>query len=131
MFRALRLDKLIVQALEETARRLLLEQYDSIPALRMIRMTAGQIRARAEAFAKGIAGAEVIAGTSVIGGGSTPAQTLPTWLVALAGDAVELEKRLRSARPPVIARIEEDRVVLDLRTVFEDEEADLARAVSA
>lgn len=131
MFRALRLDKLIVQALEETARRLVLEQYDAIPALRMIRATATEIRARAEAFAAGIAGAEVIEGVSVIGGGSTPAQTLPTWLVALAGDAVKMEKRLRSSQPPVIARIENERVVLDLRTVFEGEEADLLRAASS
>ena len=70
--------------------------------------------------------AEVIAGESVIGGGSTPAQSLPTWLIALRpSDPVACEKRLRRCDPPVIARIEKDRVLLDLRTVEPDDEPHL------
>ena len=67
-------------------------------------------------------GGQVIQGESVIGGGSTPAQTLPSWLVALPGDAVALEHALRRGKPPVVARIETDRVVIDLRTVGCDED---------
>jgi L-seryl-tRNA(Ser) seleniumtransferase len=130
MFRALRLDKLICQALECTLRDLLFERWDRVPALRMIRLSEQDIRVRAERFAALIEGAAVISGQSVIGGGSTPEQTLSTWLVALPGDAVRLERRLRENDPPVIARIEQDRLVLDLRTVFEEEEEDLRKAAA-
>jgi L-seryl-tRNA(Ser) seleniumtransferase len=92
-------------------------------------MPVTRIRERAEAFRRRLEGieAEVIPGLSVIGGGATPDQALPTWLVAISGDdVIELERTLRAASPPVIARIEENRLVLDLRTVFESEEERLA-----
>ena len=63
-------------------------------------------------------------GYSVIGGGATPEQSIPTWLIAIeCADAAAAERRLRAADPPVVARIEKDRLLLDLRTVFPDEEA--------
>jgi len=130
MFRALRVDKLTYQALENTLRAVVLERFQQIPALAMIMEPAERIRARAESIAKRIAGAEVVPGESVVGGGSTPAQSIQTWLIALAGDAVELEKKLRSATPPVIARIDRDRVVIDLRTVLPSDEDDLVQALS-
>ena len=130
MFRALRVDKLTYQALENTLRAVVLERFQQIPALAMIMEPAERIRARAESVAKRIPGAEVVPGESVVGGGSTPAQSIQTWLIALAGDAVELEKKLRSATPPVIARIDRDRVVIDLRTVLPSDEDDLVQALS-
>ncbi len=132
MFRALRLDKLIYQALETTLRDILLERWDQIPALRMISMTADDLRARAERFAAALDGvrASVIEGQSLIGGGATPEQPLPSWLIAIEGpDLVEAERRCRMADPPVVARIEEGRLLLDLRTVFAGEEDDLRRVV--
>jgi L-seryl-tRNA(Ser) seleniumtransferase len=132
MYRALRLDKLILQALETTLRCLLLERWDEIPALRMIRTPAGEIRARAERLLAGLPGiaAEIVRGESVIGGGSTPEQPIETWLIAIgSGDVVALERRLRSAEPPVIARIERDRLVLDLRTVFPEDEPEVVSAL--
>jgi L-seryl-tRNA(Ser) seleniumtransferase len=134
MFRALRLDKLIYQALENTLRALLFERWERIPALAMIRMTAEQIRVRAERLAAAVSplGARVEPGESVIGGGSTPAQSIPTWLIVIeVKDVMEAEKRLRLGDPPVIARIEDDRLLLDLRTVFPEEEAALTGAVQA
>lgn len=134
MFRALRLDKLILQALETTLRNLLLERYDRIPSLRMITQPAGLIRERAEALLNKISGldAELREGLSVIGGGSTPEQSIPTWLISIASDSVvALEKRLRNGAPPVIARIEAERLLLDLRTVFPEEEQELAAALQA
>lgn len=125
MFRALRCDKLAYGVLEAALRHTLFCQWDRVPALHMISMTAERIRQRAEAFCDRLNGlnAEVIPGLSVIGGGATPDQALPTWLVAVTSDDVAgLERRLRAATPPVIARIEEGRLVLDLRTVFESEE---------
>jgi L-seryl-tRNA(Ser) seleniumtransferase len=134
MFRALRLDKLIYQTLESTLRALLLEQWDRIPALAMIRATAGQIRERAERLVAALPslGARVEAGESVIGGGSTPAQSIPTWLIVIEGrDPISAERKLRGSDPPVIARIEDDRLLLDLRTVLEGEEEELRRALQA
>jgi len=132
MYRALRLDKLILQALETTLRRLLLECWDQIPALRMIRTPADEIRARAQRLLDSLPGitAEIVRGESLIGGGSTPEQSIETWLVAIeAPDVAALERRLRSSNPPVIARIERDLLLVDLRTVFPEEEAELAAAL--
>jgi L-seryl-tRNA(Ser) seleniumtransferase len=134
MFRALRVDKTIYQILEATLRNLLLERWDEIPALRMIRLPAARIRERAERLAQSLDGApaQVVEGSSVIGGGSTPEQALPTWLVAIeCGHVTALERRLRAGDPAVVARIEDGRLLLDLRTVFEEEEVPLARAVLA
>ena len=63
------------------------------------------------------------------GGGSTPGQSLPTWLLAIPGDAQAIEGRLRAFDPPIVARIEDDRVVIDLRTVFAEEEQLLVTAL--
>ncbi|MBL8216126.1 MAG: L-seryl-tRNA(Sec) selenium transferase [Bryobacterales bacterium] len=131
MFRALRLDKLILQQLEATLRAVLFEDWEQLPALRMIRQTAAEIQARATAMAAQIPNASIAPGQSVMGGGSTPEQTLPTSLVLLEGPAVTLQKKLRSYNPPVIARIEDNRVVLDLRTVLPSQEATVIAAVRA
>jgi L-seryl-tRNA(Ser) seleniumtransferase len=134
MFRALRAGKLIYQELEETLRRTLFERWDEIPALRMIRADAQEIRERTEALAwrlEGVLEVEVVPGASVIGGGSTPELRLPTWLIAIRGAKVnDLEERLRHADPPVVARIENDCLLIDLRTVFPEEEAALEAALA-
>ena len=132
MFRALRLDKLIYQALETTLRYILMERWAEIPSLRMIAHTPDELRARAENLALRLGGVrfEIVPGTSVIGGGSTPAQSLPTWLIAVdCEDAVTSERLCRGGNPPVIARIENERLVFDLRTVFPQEEEALAGAI--
>lgn len=129
LFRALRLDKLITQALETTLRHLVCERWDEIPALRMIRMGPDEIRERAQRVRARVPVLELMEGRSVAGGGSTPEQSLPTWLLVVPGDAVALERNLRGGTPPIVARIESDRLVLDLRTVFAEEEDDLVRAL--
>jgi L-seryl-tRNA(Ser) seleniumtransferase len=136
MFRALRLDKVIYQSLETTLRHLVLEQYDRIPALRMLRTSAEVIRGRAAALLARLKPSgpewlvELRAGHSVAGGGSTPLQTLDTWLIAIrVPNVVVFECELRRHVPPVVARIEEDTLLLDLRTVLEDEEEELISAL--
>src|SRR5579862_5406738 len=134
MFRALRLDKLIYQALETTLRLLVLERYEQIPALRMISQSGAQLRVRAERMLGRLDGlrASLMEGSSMIGGGATPEQPLASWLVAIhCGNVNEAERRCREGDPPVVARIEDERLLLDLRTVFETEEEDLARVVRA
>jgi L-seryl-tRNA(Ser) seleniumtransferase len=132
MFRALRLDKLIYQALETTLRNLLLERWDRIPALRMISFSSGELLARAQNFVARLKGvpSQIQEGSSLIGGGATPEQPLPSWLIAVESiDVVDAERRLRLSDPPVVARIEDNRLLFDLRTVFPGEEEELARAI--
>jgi L-seryl-tRNA(Ser) seleniumtransferase len=114
----------LAATLEATLRGRLTE----VPALRMIMLTADDIRVRAERIARETGG-EVSAGESVVGGGSTPQQSLPTWLIAYGGDVVAREARLRAGDPPVIARVSENRLLIDLRTVFEHEETELISAL--
>jgi len=133
LFRALRQDKLVYRALESTLRKIVLGQFDDIPALRMIRMTPDAIRQRAERLAAQIPGAIVEPGESVIGGGSTPDITLPTWLVVVAdgkdahGREAD-EKKLRAHNPPIVVRSENNKVLIDLRTVLPEEEPAIVQA---
>jgi len=133
MFRALRLDKMAYQILEGTLCNLLFERWDRIPALAMIRQSAADIRRRCERFLEHYAiSAQLVDGFSVIGGGATPEQSIPTCLIAWnAPNVVDAERRLRAGAPPVVARIENERLLFDLRTVFADEEENLADALRA
>lgn len=125
LFRALRVDKLTYAALEATLLSYVKGNPEEIPAVRMIRMSQEEIGRRAKAVLAQIQNvpglrAEVVAGESVIGGGAAPSAVLPTWLIALAVaglSADDMQARLRRADPPIIGRVQEDRVVLDLRTV--------------
>ncbi len=140
LFRALRVDKLTYAALEATLLAYVRGDHDRIPALALIRLPMGEIRRRAEALAsalgrksRGLA-VELVEGESVIGGGSTPGAALATVLVAVTAEGLsadELAARLRAADPPVIARVEEGRVLLDLRTVFAEQDAAVASALMA
>jgi len=131
MFRALRVDKLIIEALERTLRAILLEEWESLPALQMLRLSADDIRKRAEKLAAQIGGASVEPGESVTGGGATPDQTLPTYLIAIeTPNIIEAERRLRAGSPPVIVRVSQDRLLVDLRTVFPSEEEALLLALA-
>jgi L-seryl-tRNA(Ser) seleniumtransferase len=134
MYRAFRVDKLIIEALETTLRRLLKQQWDAVPTLRMIFAPLEELRARAERIARQIHDirTNVRESESPIGGGSTPDQMLPTWIVELAPDSPSaFERRLRTAAVPVIARIERDHLILDMRTVADEEEASIIEAVRA
>jgi L-seryl-tRNA(Ser) seleniumtransferase len=137
LMRALRVDKLTYAALEATLGEYATARaHASVPVARMLRLTRDEIAARAEALASRLRAAFEVAlvdGASAIGGGSAPGVELPTCLLALRHRELapdHLLDRLRAADPPVIARIEDGRVVLDLRTVLEEDEAELARALT-
>jgi len=137
LFRALRVDKLIYAALEATLLAYVRLDHDAIPTLRMMRLTKDEIGRRAEALAAQIATAkfrvEIIDGESILGGGAAPSSSLPTRLLALSCarfSADELSHRLRASDPPIIARTEEGRVLLDLRTVFPEQDAALVAALA-
>jgi L-seryl-tRNA(Ser) seleniumtransferase len=135
LMRALRVDKMTYAALEATLTEYVAGRAaTTVPVQRMLTMTVDEIRARAETLASAIGRmrgwrAELVDGVSAVGGGSAPGVELPTCLVAiekfgLTPDA--LEERLRRLTPPIIARIERDRLVLDLRTVRPDQDRQLA-----
>jgi len=132
LFRALRVDKMTIAAIEATARLYRRGEMDSIPALAMIRASAESIAARATRLKHRLDEvpgftARLEAGESVAGGGSSPGQALPTTLVVVEHQersAQELAAVLRRNRPPVIVRVERNRVTLDLRTVLDSHEED-------
>jgi L-seryl-tRNA(Ser) seleniumtransferase len=124
--RALRLDKLDLAALSATLVHYPKgEATQKIPVWRMISLPLSEIDQQAQTFAQQLQAAgftaEVIDGQSTVGGGSLPEETLPTKLVALAvNNPDDFLARLRRGDPPVVARIENDRVVFDLRTVLDE-----------
>jgi L-seryl-tRNA(Ser) seleniumtransferase len=129
LFRALRVDKLTYAALEATLLAYVKRDHDAVPTLRMMRLTKEEIGKRAESIAAEVRSSklniEVIDGESVIGGGAAPSSILPTRLLALSStglSADEVSARLRASDPPIIARVEQGRVLLDLRTVFADQD---------
>jgi L-seryl-tRNA(Ser) seleniumtransferase len=129
LMRAVRPDKLTLAALEAT-----LELYRDaralvdVPALRMLAATPEVLRGRAERLAAMCGGAEVVETTSAVGGGALPLAEPPSWGIALS-DAERVDARLRAGEPPVIGRIVEERLVLDVRTIQDDELALVADAV--
>jgi L-seryl-tRNA(Ser) seleniumtransferase len=137
LFRALRVDKLIYAALEATLLAYVRGDHDAIPTLRMMRLTKEAIGERAEALAARVAAPklriEIVDGESILGGGAAPSSVLPTRVLALTCEGLsadELAARLRSSEPPIIARVEEGRVLLDLRTVFLEQDAAVAAILS-
>jgi L-seryl-tRNA(Ser) seleniumtransferase len=140
LYRAVRADKLRIAALEAT-----LEAYalgasaDEVPAHRFIALSNLTIKDRAEKMIERLRGRVsdvvelgTIAGESAAGGGAGPTSRLPTVLISIAHKTLtpnEIEATLRRATPPVISRIVDDRVLLDLRSVAESEEPDIEGAV--
>ena len=144
LFRALRVDKLTIAVLEATLGAYLRAAWDEVPAIRMIRATPQELKRRAENFLRELrpelpldeVEIEIADGSSLAGGGSTPSQSLPTKIIRIASvrySAMKLEQRLRRAPGgvSVIARVEDDRLILDLRTVFPEQESLLIKTLSA
>ena len=141
LFRALSVDKLTYAALEATLLAYVKRDHDAVPVLRMMRVSKDEIGRRAEEIVSAIGPdqgkhlkLELVDGESVIGGGAAPSAVLPTRLIALTHgelSADELCARLRANVPGIIARVEEGRVLLDLRTVFPEQDANLTAALAS
>jgi L-seryl-tRNA(Ser) seleniumtransferase len=144
LFRALRVDKLTIAALEVALGAYLRAAWDEIPVMRMIRTTPQELKRRAENFIRELrpelpldeVEIDIVDGASLAGGGSTPTQSLPSKVIRIASvrySAAKLEQRLRRAPAgiSVIARLEEDRLILDLRTVFPEQEPLLVKTLAA
>lgn len=124
LYRALRPDKLCLAALSATLLHYLKGDYEQeIPLYRMLSQSEVQIKQRAQAWQAQLPNSQIIPGESTIGGGSLPGETLPTWLLQFKPkSANKLLNALRAGKPPIIARIQEQSVVLDPRTVQAEEE---------
>ena len=136
LYRALRVDKICYAALEAILLSYLREEYDEIPLLRMMRMTPEQLQARCQALATAASSlsTQVIATETMIGGGAAPGKSLPGFAVALQSDNMstnELALYLRKLPVPVVTRVEDGRVLLDLRTVDPVDDAYLAHELAA
>ena len=134
--RAIRMDKMSLAALTATLLHYLKEEAtEAIPIWRMIATSTPALKRRAQRWKRAMGDrATLMEGLSTIGGGSLPGETLPTWLLALSpagipGAADGLAKRLRDSDPPIIGRIEDEKVLLDPRTVLPEEEKELLRGV--
>ena len=142
LFRALRVDKLTIAALEVTLGSYQRGALDEIPAIAMIRATPLEIEERSRNFIRDLTRSlpmegldiEIGDGESLAGGGSTPAQSLPTKVIRIRSDlrtASQIEQRLRHGSASVVVRLEDGAVVLDLRTVFAEQETALGEALAS
>jgi L-seryl-tRNA(Ser) seleniumtransferase len=131
LYRAFRADKLVIQALQTSLLHLLKQEWNSIPALRMILEPLDRVRQRAERLADLIPNALVRASQAAIGGGSTPDQSLPTFVVELKTEnAAKTERALRTGKPAILVRIEKGSVLLDCRTIQDSELAVVSEEIT-
>ena len=135
LYRALRLDKLILIALEETIRLYLARREAEIPTLEMLARTVEDLRRRAEAIAAVVGDSRVgvVDSEARVGGGAAPQVAVPSAALEIdsggGGAAEELKVRLRKNDPPIVARAREGKVYLDLRAVFPDEDESITAAL--
>jgi len=124
LYRALRPDKLCLSALSATLLHYLKGEAErAIPIYQMLSRSTESLQAQAQSWQQQLGFGDVLPGFSTVGGGSLPEETLPTWLLALeAKSPQKLLTALRACQPPIIARIQNDRVVLDPRTIQPEEE---------
>ena len=131
--RAVRIDKLQLAALETTLSMHRDERNEEIPALAMMRISPERLERRAKRLARGIGpAAEVTSGQSRFGGGTLPLVNLPSTVCQVASSAIsaeDLTSALRRGNPPIVARIEHQKVILDPRTIFDDQIEDCIAAV--
>ena len=98
-----------------------------IPVWRMISQSTRQVKARGKSWAAKLGQGEVLASESTVGGGSLPGESLPTWVLALTVNGSDtFLKKLRREQPPIIARTENDRILLDPRTVLPEQDETIA-----
>jgi L-seryl-tRNA(Ser) seleniumtransferase len=137
LFRALRVDKLIYAALESTLLFYVKRDFDAIPAVAMMRLPKAAIAERVQRMANRLAfaglTAEIRDGDSILGGGAAPSSSIPTTLLAITSEhhsAAEMLNQLRHNHPPIIARVEDDRLIVDLRTVWPEQDESVTSALA-
>ena len=129
--RAVRADKVALAGITATLLHYLKDEAErEIPVWRMISLERQQVKVRAEAWREALGQGEVVESESTVGGGSLPGESMPTWVLALNIKSPDnFMAKLRASNPPVIARTENDRVLLDPRTVLPEQEKDLMQVL--
>ncbi len=129
--RAVRADKVALAGITATLLHYLKDEAErEIPIWGMISMTRKQVKVRAEAWRDELGQGDVVESESTVGGGSLPGESMKTWVLALDVNSPDkFMAKLRASDPPIIARTENDRVLLDPRTVLLEQESELLRAL--
>jgi L-seryl-tRNA(Ser) seleniumtransferase len=127
--RALRADKMALAGVTANLLHYLKDEAtEKVPVWRMISRPLEEIKSTAENWQAYLSNGEVLSGSSTVGGGSLPTEEMPTYLLALTPKKPDrFMASLRSTTPPIIARIEDDRVLFDPRTVLPEQEGALLR----
>lgn len=136
LMRVIRIDKMVAIALAATLKHYLQkEAVEKIPVWQMITASLEEVESRAESVLKQLTGAglsaSIIDGKSMVGGGSLPDQTLPTRLVAVKPPCsmADFVRRLRLATPPLLGRVEDERLLIDMRTVMPSQDDILIQVI--
>ncbi len=131
LYRALRAGKLTLAALEATLRLYRQARAEEVlPLWRMLRLSPESLAQRARAWQRALGFGDVVPSASTVGGGSLPEAELPTYVLALQPKRPQRFLRaLRAQHPPILARVEDDRVLFDPRTVFPEQDEDLLRGI--
>ena len=142
LMRAMRVDKMTLAALAATLRLYRNEDkaLQEVPILRMLSMPAANLKLRAEKVAQQIQGCDwlescdVTQAQSMLGGGSVPTQKIPTWCIAMHPQGTSVNRvaeRLRSSNPAVVGRVQKDTLLIDMRTVFPEQDLVLVELLQA
>lgn len=134
LLRALRVDKMTLAALGETLRIYATpERLHELPLVTMLQTPREELQQRAQAMARGLANARLVESTAYVGGGTLPHSTIPSVALALdpPGGAGNAAERLRRGEPPIVARLAEGTLLLDLRTILPEQDALVSRALAA
>ncbi|HCR72156.1 MAG TPA: L-seryl-tRNA(Sec) selenium transferase, partial [Anaerolineae bacterium] len=125
--RAVLADKACLAGLSATLTHYLKDEAErEIPVVKMMSLTLKQLKGRAEAWMNELGQGEVVSGESTVGGGSLPSESLPTFLLSLNVKSPDkFLKKLREQNPPIIARTENNKILLDPRTVLPEQEGAL------
>ncbi len=129
LLRMLRVDKITLSLLEESIKAYLKEEYELIPTLGMLFTDLKDLKKRVESFSKQLKNikTEIIETTTFMGGGTLPNREFPSIALHVKGKAVELEKKFRENL--IIGRIENDKFLLDFRTILPSQEHKLKKTI--
>jgi L-seryl-tRNA(Ser) seleniumtransferase len=138
LYRALRVDKMVIAGLENLILTYLKkEAFEKIPAWKMMKTSLDDLKSRAEELKKRLEDSKIrvaiLQSKSTVGGGSLPGETLPTYVISFESEIApdQLSEKFRNLSTPIIGRIENDKLTLDLRTIFPHQDETLVKSIKS